>query len=131
MHDPRYPLSIGYAEAKWVCEQIMASAFNNLQSETLPMIVRIGQPSGSSDTGYWSHKEHIPTILKPSIAIRHLPDLHGVSHPLTTSVKTRLTRTKSLSWLQVDRAAQVVMELLLRSEPRNLVRHLENLVRQS
>ena len=131
MYDPRSPLSIGYAEAKWVCEQIMTSAFNNLQSEMQPMIVRIGQLSGSSGTGYWSHKEHIPAIVKSSIAIRHLPDLHGVSLLLTTSVMTRLTKMKSLSWLPVDRAAQVVMELLLRSEPRNLVYHLENPVRQS
>ena len=75
----RAPLMMGYAEAKWVCEQMMESAYNVLQCEVQPMIVRIGQLTGSQISGYWSVKEHIPVLVKSSMAIRHIPDLHGVS----------------------------------------------------
>ncbi|KAL8728551.1 MAG: hypothetical protein Q9181_005308 [Wetmoreana brouardii] len=90
------PLAIGYAEAKW------------------PMIVRIGQLSGSQTRGYWSVKEHFPTLVKSSMTIGHLPDLQG-----------------TLSWLPVDQAAHIVADLLLKGEPRELFYHLENPVRQS
>ena len=73
------PLAMGYAEAKLVCEQVMESAYNTLQSELQPMIVRIGQLSGSRISGYWSVKEHITALIKSSIAVGHMPDLHGVS----------------------------------------------------
>lgn len=74
------PLAMGYAEAKWVCEQVMASAYNTLQCEMQPMIIRIGQLTGSQTSGYWSVKEHFPTLVKWSIAVGHLPDLRGVSN---------------------------------------------------
>ena len=78
MDDPEIPLPIGYAEAKWVCEKLMQSAFEYLD-ELEPTIVRIGQVSGSQSTGYWSSKEHIPALIKASQAIGALPDLQGVS----------------------------------------------------
>ena len=76
--DPEAPLPIGYAEAKWVCEMLMQSAFENL-SELEPIIIRIGQVSGSESTGFWSGKEHIPALIKASQAIGAMPDLQGVS----------------------------------------------------
>ena len=79
MHSPTAPLPLGYAEAKWVCEQVMESAYNTLQREVQPMIVRIGQLSGSQSTGCWSSKEHIPALIKASLAVGKMPDLHGVS----------------------------------------------------
>ena len=80
LHDPTNgPLAMGYAEAKWVCEQVMESAYNTLQCEVQPLIVRIGQLSGSQLSGYWSVKEHIPTLIKLSMVVGHLPDLNGVS----------------------------------------------------
>ncbi|KAL8748078.1 MAG: hypothetical protein Q9190_000106 [Brigantiaea leucoxantha] len=115
LHDPANgPLAMGYAEAKWVCEQMMESAYNTLPCELQPMIVRIGQLSGSRTSGFWSVKEHFPTLVKLSAAIGHLPDLQG-----------------TLSWLPVDQTARAVADLLLRHEPRQLVYHLENPVRQS
>ena len=81
LHDPtNAPLAMGYAEAKWICEQVVESAYNELQCEVQPMIVRIGQLTGSQTSGYWSLKEHFPTLVKSSMAIGHLPDLHGVSN---------------------------------------------------
>ena len=80
LHDPnRGPLAMGYAEAKLVCEQEAESAYRSLQSEIQPMIVRIGQLSGSQTSGYWSTKEHFAALVKASKAIAHLPDLQGVS----------------------------------------------------
>ena len=73
------PLSMGYAEAKWICEQVMESAFYTLPLELQPMIVRIGQLSGSLSSGYWSVREHFPTLVQTSLAIKQLPDLCGVS----------------------------------------------------
>lgn len=82
LHDPKKgPLAMGYAQAKWVCEQVVESAYSSLQTEIEPMIVRIGQLSGSQTSGYWSTKEHFPALVKASKAIGHLPDLQGVSSP--------------------------------------------------
>lgn len=78
MDDPEIPLPIGYAEAKWVCEKLVQSAFDNLD-ELEPTIIRIGQVSGSQSTGYWSSKEHIPALIKACQAIGAMPDLQGVS----------------------------------------------------
>ena len=78
MDDPRTSLPIGYAEAKWVCEKVMESA-HMYSSELEPIILRIGQLSGSEATGYWSSKEHFPALVKASRAIGAMPDLQGVS----------------------------------------------------
>ncbi|KAL8994550.1 MAG: hypothetical protein Q9169_005514 [Polycauliona sp. 2 TL-2023] len=115
LHDPeRGPLAMGYAEAKWVCEQVVESAYNSLQSEMEPMIVRIGQLSGSQTSGYWSTKEHFAALVKASKTIGYLPDLRG-----------------TLSWLPVDKAARTVVDLLLGRGLPSLVAHVENPVRQS
>ncbi|KAI4269248.1 MAG: hypothetical protein LQ337_007399 [Flavoplaca oasis] len=115
LHDPnKGPLAMGYAEAKWVCEQVVESAHISLRSEIEPMIVRIGQLSGSQTGGYWSTKEHFAALVKASKTIGHLPNLQG-----------------TLSWLPVDIAARTVTDLLLRPEAPGLVAHVENPVRQS
>lgn len=133
LNDPKHaPLAMGYAEAKWVCEQVMESAYNALQCEVQPMIARIGQMSGSQVSGYWNVKEHIPALVKSSKAIGHLPDLHGVSNSSEPLLPfDRLTVFQTLSWLPVDQAARTIADLLLRCEPRDLVYHLENPIRQS
>lgn len=78
MDDPEIPLPIGYAEAKWVCEKVVQSAFDHLD-ELETSIIRIGQVSGSQSTGYWSSKEHIPALIKACQTIDAMPDLQGVS----------------------------------------------------
>ncbi|KAL8861119.1 MAG: hypothetical protein Q9178_002333 [Gyalolechia marmorata] len=115
LHDAsKGPLAMGYAEAKWVCEQVVESAHKTLQNEVEPMIVRIGQLSGSQTSGYWSTKEHFPALVKASKGVGHLPDLQG-----------------TLSWLPVDKAARTVADLLLGPGTQGLVYHVENPVRQS
>ncbi|KAL8823834.1 MAG: hypothetical protein Q9191_005512 [Dirinaria sp. TL-2023a] len=113
VNDPKIPLPIGYAEAKWVCEKVMESAQKTF-SDIEPVILRIGQLTGSSTTGYWSTKEHFPALVEASRAMGVMPDLQG-----------------SLSWIPVDRAAQVAAEILLGTGLRELVYHLENPIRQS
>ena len=127
------PLPMGYAEAKWVCEQVVESAHRTLHHEVEPMIVRIGQLSGSQNSGYWSTKEHFPALVKASKGVGHLPDLQGVSSPhgvIPGGFFRRLTVGQTLSWLPVDRAARTVADLLLRPGTQGLVYHIENPVRQ-
>lgn len=81
LHDPtNAPLAMGYAQAKWICEQVMESAYNELKHEVQPIIVRIGQLTGSQTCGFWSVKEHVPALVKSSLFIGHFPDLRGVSN---------------------------------------------------
>ena len=89
--EPHVPLPLGYTEAKWVCEKIIVSAFHHVKGvETT--ILRIGQLSGSNSTGFWSPKEHIPTLIKASQAIGTFPDLQGVSCKSLCSLYILLTR---------------------------------------
>lgn len=78
VHDPRVSLPIGYAEAKWVGEKVMESAYLSSKVEVQPMIVRVGQLSGSNTIGYWSSKEHFPALVKAAQVLGRFPDLHGV-----------------------------------------------------
>ena len=79
MEDPAATLPIGYAHAKWCCEKVVESAQQAIPHEIESMIVRIGQLSGSQSTGFWSHKEHLPALIKACQDIRAVPDLQGVS----------------------------------------------------
>lgn len=78
MHDPTVPLPMGYAEAKWVCERVIESAYLSSGGEIQLMIVRVGQLSGSHTRGYWSTKEHFPALVKASQALGKLPYIPGV-----------------------------------------------------
>lgn len=79
--DPLSTAGIGYARAKWVCEQILTEAVQaNPQPAFLPMIIRLGQLSGSTISGGWNPNEHVPLILRVSQLVGALPALDGVSH---------------------------------------------------
>ena len=88
--EPRVPLPIGYAEAKWVCEKIIESAFHRVE-DVEATILRIGQLSGSKSTGFWSPKEHFPTLVRASQAIGAFPSLQGVSRKSSYSPNILLT----------------------------------------
>ena len=79
VEDPCSTVPMGYAEAKWVCEQILMSAAKLAGDCFEPVIVRIGQLTGSSISGYWNPTEHFPVLLRASKLIGALPDLQGVS----------------------------------------------------
>lgn len=78
MADPSVTVPMGYAEAKWVCEKVMEDAALHFRDEIEPVIIRIGQISGSQRTGFWSQAEHIPALVKASQSLGKLPVLKGV-----------------------------------------------------
>ena len=82
MEDPEVTAPFGYPEAKWVCEQILLRSAHLHNSQLQPIIVRVGQLTGSTTAASWSSTEHIPSILKSSQYLGALPDIGGVSTPL-------------------------------------------------
>jgi len=74
---------IGYAQAKYICERMLEDAANEYGGQLETAYVRVGQMSGSSETGFWNEKEHLPALITASRAIGKLPKLQGVSsHPI-------------------------------------------------
>ena len=74
-----YTNRIGYAEAKLVCEMIVERARDDFVQNLEAASVRLGQMSGSKESGFWNPDEHIAALLKSSVAINSLPVLEGVS----------------------------------------------------
>ena len=131
LDDPSTTVPMGYAEAKWVCEQILTSAAKHMGDVVEPTIVRIGQLSGSSITGYWNPREHIPALIKASQAIGALPALEGVSRSICVDAKgVLLIAIQSFSWLPTDIASKVILDILLARGPGDLYYHVENPIRQ-
>ena len=73
-----YTNRIGYAEAKLVCERIVESARDNFPRNLEAGSIRMGQISGSVESGFWNTDEHIAALLKSSVANNALPVLEGV-----------------------------------------------------
>lgn len=70
---------IGYAEAKMVCEKIIERAGEDFATDLETACVRVGQMSGSMESGFWNTDEHIPALLRSSVTISAIPVLEGVS----------------------------------------------------
>ncbi|KAL1851969.1 putative NRPS-like protein biosynthetic cluster [Diaporthe australafricana] len=111
--DPQCASSLGYGKAKLVCERILAKAPEDWASEMEVSSVRTGQLSGAEGSGYWNPKEHFPALIKMSHEAGVFPQLKG-----------------TLSWLPVNVAAAAMSDLLLSSEPMDVIYHMENPVRQ-
>ncbi|CAI7652979.1 unnamed protein product [Penicillium glandicola] len=118
----RVPLSAtlpsGYGEAKWVCERLLDETLHNYPQLFRPMVVRPGQISGSSTSGFWNPVEHFAFLVKSAQSLRAWPDLDGV-----------------LQWIPVDYCAGIITDLLKigsRSEAPNAhpVYHIDNPVGQ-
>ncbi|KAK0642649.1 Non-reducing polyketide synthase azaA [Lasiodiplodia hormozganensis] len=112
--DPRVAAAMGYAEAKWVCEEFLFRVGQMYADEVTPMVVRIGQLSGPEREGIWKTEEHVPALVKASQMISAFPNLKG-----------------NFSWLPVDRAAAALSDILLQDQQMpNRFYHLENPIRQ-
>ena len=99
MESPAVTAPFGYPEAKWVCEQILHRAGATHEARLEPMIVRVGQLTGSTSSGTWAPTEHLPSLFKSSQTLNALPEIPGVSHSfyiLRTSRLQRLTIRKDL-----------------------------------
>ncbi|PBK63110.1 acetyl-CoA synthetase-like protein [Armillaria solidipes] len=105
---PESTAQFGYPEAKWVCEELLLS----LEGKVRGSSVRIGQMTGAEGAGAWNESEHFPVVVGASKAVGALPRLEG-----------------TLSWLPVNRAGQIVIELLF-SERFKPIYHMENPARQ-
>ena len=79
MHDPEVTAPFGYPEAKWVCEQILSRAADLHKEALEPIIVRVGQLTGSKSGGLWAASEHLPSMFKSSQSLGALPEISGVS----------------------------------------------------
>ncbi|KAJ5170455.1 acylglycerophosphoethanolamine acyltransferase [Penicillium coprophilum] len=111
--DPTSTAALGYAEAKWVCERIIAESLAVFPGRLQPSIVRLGQITGATEGARWNQNEHIPAILKASQIVGAMPEING-----------------TYSWIPVDIAAKAIRDILTTLQPTNLVYHVENPVRQ-
>ncbi|KAG2420106.1 hypothetical protein HFD88_004905 [Aspergillus terreus] len=116
----RVPLSAtlpsGYGEAKWVCERMLDETLHKYPRLFRPMVVRPGQISGSSTSGFWNPVEHFAFLVKSAQALRAWPDLDGV-----------------LQWIPVDFCAGIIVDLLKiasRADDAYPVYHIDNPVGQ-
>jgi len=109
----------GYAEAKLICEHILAQTLHRYPDRFDAMVVRIAQISGSTTSGCWNPNEYIPLLIKSSQVLRVLPDLEG-----------------TLSWYPVDKVAATLGELLMSTRltkteiETDLIYHIDNPSRQ-
>ncbi|KAG5635590.1 putative NRPS-like protein biosynthetic cluster [Sphagnurus paluster] len=129
----------GYPEAKWVCEQLLLAAdelFGGACSLDEPLLqgsnVRIGQMTGAEGSGAWNESEHFPIMVRTSQQLGALPALEGVSQILLSGslIQRLVCAFQSLSWLPVNRAGDVLTELLFSKAFRPFY-HVENPSRQS
>ena len=95
------PQHTGYAESKFICEQLLAEASS--VSGVDAVVCRIGQVAGPTTTeGRWSEKEWFPSIIASSVDLRIVPKDLG---PM-----------EAVDWLPVDVLAKVIMELYIDRE---------------
>jgi acyl transferase domain-containing protein/nucleoside-diphosphate-sugar epimerase/acyl carrier protein/SAM-dependent methyltransferase len=71
-------LSMGYADAKLICEHMLDETLHQYPDHFRTMSVRVGQISGSKVNGYWNPVEHLVHLIKSSQTLGVLPDLDGV-----------------------------------------------------
>lgn len=107
-------LPSGYGEGKWVCERMLDETVHRYPELFRAMVVRPGQISGSSKSGYWNPVEHFAFVVKSSQTLRAWPDLDG-----------------TLQWIPVDVCGAIAAELVLNSEATHGVYHIDNPVGQS
>ena len=98
VHDWNVAGLSGYAEAKFVSEQLLAEAA--VVSNINIGVCRIGQAGGPTrPQGRWNVKEWFPSILTSSAHLGAIPKTLG--------------SLDMVDWLPVDTLAQIVMELCL------------------
>ncbi|KAI5120323.1 hypothetical protein M0805_000383 [Coniferiporia weirii] len=83
---PYSAIGQGYAEAKWVSENVLAQAA--IYTALRPTVIRVGQLVGGPN-GYWSEKQWFAALIKSSIFLGKLPAAPGVLAWNTTQVAAR------------------------------------------
>lgn len=82
----------GYGRSKLVTERIVQNAMKS--TDMYARVLRLGQIAGDSERGQWNTTEAIALMIQTATTIRALP-----------------THNEELSWLPVDLAASIVVEL--------------------
>jgi len=138
--DAENTAEFGYPEAKWVCERVLMAAvemYGSVYNVEEPLIlgssVRIGQLTGPEGSGVWNESEHFPIVVRASQKIKALPVIQGVRSPFFSflgSANLQMSCRQSLAWMPVNRAGDILVELLFSRGFRSFY-HLENPSRQS
>ncbi|KZT61229.1 acetyl-CoA synthetase-like protein [Calocera cornea HHB12733] len=89
--DPVIATANGYAQSKWVTEQVVLAAVQ--QQGLRATIWRVGQLAGSRQNGAWNSTDWLPLLVKSGESLKMLPNLPG-----------------HISWLPTDEAAQSMVE---------------------
>ena len=74
--DPSIAAGMGYAESKWIAEQILMSATE--KTGLLTTSVRVGVLCGDRN-GYWDPNSLFPLLFKAAPRLRCFFDMDGVS----------------------------------------------------
>ncbi|KAJ3918426.1 acetyl-CoA synthetase-like protein [Lentinula edodes] len=90
--DTKYAVGMGYGEAKYVSERILAKSGLNATS------FRIGQISGSSPNGAWAMSDWFPMVVESSLKLNMFPNANGV-----------------ISWIPMDAVADAIVDVGLSS----------------
>ncbi|KIK61193.1 hypothetical protein GYMLUDRAFT_43266 [Collybiopsis luxurians FD-317 M1] len=102
--DPAVAIGSGYAESKWVAEQLFYQAATGCGLRNT--VVRVGQLCGDTKTGGWGQQEWVPAIVS-----------------LSQSVKSVPSRDQHVSWVNVDIAAATLVDIA-KSKTEEPVLHL-------
>ncbi|KAF5372256.1 hypothetical protein D9757_009649 [Collybiopsis confluens] len=102
--DPTLAIGNGYSESKWVAEQLFYHAASECGIDAT--VVRSGQLSGDSKVGGWGQQEWVPTLVSLSQTFGSVP-----------------RRDETISWLGVDIAATILIDIV-KSSDEGLVFHL-------
>lgn len=89
---------MGYAQSKWVAEQLLASAAAT--AEIPVRIARLGQVCGDSVEGLWNPAEAIPTIVRTAVTQGVLPG----------------DEEEELQWLPADVAGEAIVDVAVFEE---------------
>ncbi|KAI9489192.1 hypothetical protein BDB00DRAFT_771221 [Zychaea mexicana] len=96
IQDPHVALPVGYAQSKYIVEQLFAYLSEH---KNIPCFVeRMGQIYGDTRNGIWNTSEHYPLMMVGGAAMKMMPDL-GLD----------------VDWLPVDTAAASILEVMLHS----------------
>ncbi|KZT73709.1 acetyl-CoA synthetase-like protein [Daedalea quercina L-15889] len=98
---PEYALGMGYAESKWVSEQILFAAAE--KTALSPLVARLGQICGGPD-GVWNAHEWFPSIVQSAPALGCFPD-----------------DARPVDWIPLDLATATLIDFRKASSPTHLV----------
>ncbi|KAL6306740.1 hypothetical protein BKA93DRAFT_894740 [Sparassis latifolia] len=103
--EPNAAVGSGYAESKWVSEQILSEAA--AKTTLKPVVVRVGQVTGGVD-GAWNVNEWFPSLVQTAAAMGYFPD-----------------DTRDVNWIPSEYASRAIADFRRASEG-NLFVHLNH-----